>query len=68
MNKFIRKILKLITPRFLVSGIKQLIFKYGDKPVISRAEYNYLVDYFLEDIHKLESLIGKNLNSWKVKM
>ena len=66
-NKSIRKFLKLITPSFLVSGVKQLIFKEGDKPTISREEYNYLVDYFLEDIHKLEALIGKNLSSWKMK-
>ena len=66
-KKSIRKFLKLITPSFLVSGVKQLIFKEGDKPTISIEEYNFLVDYFLEDIHKLEALIGKNLSSWKMK-
>ncbi len=36
----------------------------SEKPVLSAAEKEYLIDYFKEDIQNLQSLLNRDLQSW----
>lgn len=61
-STFIREILKLIVPRFLLEKVAD---KTLERMPLSKEDELYLASYFYEDICKLEKLIEKDLSHWK---
>lgn len=62
LSTFIRELMKLIIPRFL---LEKVAAKTLEKMPLSEEAKLYLNSYFLEDICKLEKLIKKDLSHWK---
>ena len=61
-STFIREVIKLIIPRFLLEKVAKKTLK---KMTLSKQDEIYLTSYFLKDICKLEKLIKKDLSHWK---
>ena len=58
----VRKLIMSIIPRSLLERVASKLFKKDDLPFEARM---YLQKYFLNDIEKLEKLLGRNLDAWK---
>jgi hypothetical protein len=68
-NKSIKKLIKRIAPAAMLPALRQwkdrLLKKSVVKPAMSEDNVSYLRSYFNDDISKLESLLNKDLSSWK---
>ena len=62
LSTFIRELMKLIIPRFL---LEKVAAKTLERKTLSKKDELYLASYFYEDICKLEKLTGKDLSHWK---
>ncbi len=50
----------------MIAKIKNLTFKKPSvKKKLSKAEYKYLINIFIDEITKLEQLLNRNFNKWK---
>lgn len=61
-STFIRELIKLIIPRFL---LEKVAAKTLERKTLSKEDELYLASYFYEDICKLEKLTEKDLSHWK---
>jgi hypothetical protein len=68
-SKRFKKIIKQITPSKALPIFQKmkdsLLKKSIVKPKISEQDNQYLREFFLQDIEKLEGILNKNFNSWK---
>jgi hypothetical protein len=68
-NKRIKKIIKSIAPSAMFPALQRwkdrLLKKSVVKPQMSVESRQYLQSFFQDDISLLESLINKDLSSWK---
>lgn len=55
---------KKLFPDSLKSRIKSLIYTKDNIPVISADEKKWLINYYTEDVEKLEKLLGVSLQNW----
>ncbi|MBW8049686.1 MAG: sulfotransferase domain-containing protein [Cytophagales bacterium] len=60
----LRKALKSIMPKFLISQAKVLLFHKGKKAQLNNATKTYLKFFYREDINKLAKLLNRNLKNW----
>lgn len=52
--------------KFNLFSLSRRLFSYvPSSPVIDEQTYNFLLEIFIDDIIKLETLLGINLSSWK---
>ncbi|MDT8412942.1 MAG: sulfotransferase [Vicingaceae bacterium] len=66
-KSFLFKILHPLTPKFLVKKIKNTVAKPVTKPIFKENLKTQFRDLFVEDILKMEVLIGRELTEWKKK-
>jgi len=69
-NSIPKRIIKTVLPRklrnTLFEKLKNRIYKYNlEKVPINKNTFNELSSYFLNEIEKLETLLNKDLTSWK---
>jgi hypothetical protein len=53
-----------VTPASLRPLIRRGLIRRTGATRMALADRHYLVDFYREDIHKVESLLGRNLDSW----
>ena len=62
---WLRKLLSFLFPFVLVTFIKSALFRKGEKPKITNESRKIFIEYYLDDICKLEELLSINLSEWK---
>lgn len=61
------KLLKKLLPESLKDYLnKEILFKESDKPVLKPEDKLFLIDYYKEDIKKLQTLLGKEVSQWLI--
>ena len=61
---FLRKILTILFPIYLVKHIRVLLFKSDKKPELLKETRSLLKKIFNDDIKKLEEVLAKNYSKW----
>ncbi|MEO8597186.1 MAG: sulfotransferase [Candidatus Solibacter sp.] len=56
--------LKALVPRRVVGWLRGAAFRKGKQVTMEAADRRYLVDYYREDIRRLEGLMGRDLAAW----
>ncbi len=54
-----------VTPARLRPFIRRSLFRHPGTTGMDPADRRYLVDFYREDIRKVESLLGRNLDEWR---
>lgn len=63
-NMALRKLAKRVIPSVIRSGLRNRLMTSADKTSIKAEEKEYLVDFFVEDRARLQSLLEKDLSRW----
>tara|TARA_B100000963_G_scaffold110976_1_gene96567 strand:+ start:3097 stop:3945 length:849 start_codon:yes stop_codon:yes gene_type:complete len=66
-SNLLRKILKIILPKGILSSIKSTFFSNNRRPIFSNDLQKELNKYYENDILKLEKLLNIDLVKWKIK-
>lgn len=56
--------LKALVPGRLISSLRHVAFRRGRSLTMEPRDRRYLVDYYRDDIHRLEALLDRDLSSW----
>jgi len=64
----INRLLTRITEYFHIDIFSKILISYKNRPAfrLKDREKEYFANYYLEDIKKLEGLLGWNLSAWKI--
>ena len=66
-SNLLRKVLKIILPKGILSLIKSTFFSNNRRPIFSEDLEKELNEYYEDDILKLEKLLDIDLVKWKIK-